>query len=96
MYLEKTETLLKGSWASNGKDVILDETGRRIERLVQHHLVKIADREEGWIRLFQDPRDLRYWELSYPDSESHGGGAPLLTEVSLAEVRQLYGGLGDL
>jgi len=49
----------------------------RIELLVSQHLTKVAG--GGWETLYQDPDDGRYWELTYPQGEMHGGGPPRLT-----------------
>jgi hypothetical protein len=61
---------------------IEDEVSKRINWLIQNRLKKIAKDESGWLILYQDPNDNRYWELSYPQSEIHGGGMPMLVNIS--------------
>ncbi|MDT7526243.1 Imm27 family immunity protein [Pseudidiomarina sp. GXY010] len=46
--------------------------------------------DDGWTNLFKDPNDNRLWELTYSSSDSHGGGAPVLSLVSLDEARSKY------
>ena len=88
--LEKTETELRGTLKLNGTIVELDEIGKRIERLVIGYLDEIANDKSGWYKLYQDPYDKRYWELSYPDSEMQGGGAPLLVNISAENAKDRY------
>jgi hypothetical protein len=54
----------------------------RIAQLVDQHLRELARSADGWSALYQDPRDNRLWELTYPQSEMHGGGSPRLAVVS--------------
>jgi hypothetical protein len=80
--LQPNEQELVGKWRSINNKVIADETCQRIEELIDGYLIKLATDESGWNSLYQDPSDGRYWELSYPQSEMHGGGPPALTCVS--------------
>ena len=63
---------------------------KRIETLIKDYLVKITTDETGWDVLYQDPEDNRYWELTYPESELHGGGAPVLRHLSVVEAHDKY------
>jgi hypothetical protein len=74
--LASSETLLKGKWVTIGGSLVADNTSRRIEFLITNILVQVATDGSGWMVLCKDPRDSRYWELSYPDSGEHGGGVP--------------------
>ena len=74
--LHPNETELVGQWVQQGTTVIADETCVRIKALTHSYLVKVAG--GGWETLYQDPNDLRYWELDYPQGEMHGGGPPAL------------------
>ena len=67
-----------------------DKVTLRIDDLVRNYLQKIATDESGWETLYQDPSDGRYWELTYPSGESHGGGPPRLTVVSSQEAALKY------
>lgn len=89
--LTSSENLLKGKWIATGGKVVADDTSRRIEFLITNVLVQVATDDSGWIALYKDPGDSRYWELSYPNSSEHGGGAPLLRNLDVNEVKQRYG-----
>jgi len=67
-----------------------DAMAHRIARLVDQHLRELARSPDGWSALYQDPRDNRLWELTYPQSELHGGGAPRLAVVSPADADSRY------
>ncbi|WP_436148153.1 Imm27 family immunity protein [Bosea sp. LjRoot90] len=87
------ETELRGEWTLSEGRVIADHTCRRIEALTRLVLKRVAAHpsDGGWTILFRDPRDGRLWERTYPKSELHGGGPPLLRQISLAEAMEAYG-----
>ena len=62
----------------------------RIQQLVSQHLQRLGVADGGWSVLFRDPDDGRYWELTYPRSEMHGGGPARLAELSQQEAQQRY------
>lgn len=68
------ETHLKGRWVLSGRSLIPDEVSYRIEYLKSQFLIKVSVDPSGWKTLYKDPSDGRYWELSFPDSETQGGG----------------------
>jgi hypothetical protein len=84
MSLRPEETDLVGKWRKDGNRVVADEVELRIGELIAHELKKIAVNpdSEGWEVLFRDPHDGRYWELTYPQGEMHGGGPRRLTGLS--------------
>jgi len=88
--LKPEETQLVGKLLRVDSRLIENETSKRIKWLIQNHLKKITQDSTGWIVLFEDPNDKRYWELSYPESELHGGGQPMLTNISEQEARSKY------
>lgn len=90
MKLKPNEIELRGSWELVGTSMKADDVSNRIESLISTYLTEIGEDESGWNKLYQDPEDKRYWELSYPESEMHGGGAPLLKNVSLQEAKGKY------
>ncbi len=90
MKLTSNEIELRGSWKPVGTSMKADDISDRIERLISSYLMEISEDESGWNKLYQDPEDKRYWELSYPESEVHGGGPPLLRNLSLQEAMQKY------
>jgi hypothetical protein len=44
----------------------------------------------GWDVLYRDPRDGRFWELTYPHGDVQGGGPPRLHLLSVEELRGKY------
>lgn len=78
--LSEQENLLIGKIVFNEVNNMfeLDEQGKRIEYLISNYLIKVKSDESGWFVLYKDPMDGRFWELSYPNSEQEGGGAPTL------------------
>jgi|SRR6266446_5058120 len=91
MKLQPSETDLVGQWRFEGGKVVADATCQRIEQLTREELQEFARDPTGWDVLFKDPNDGRFWELTYPQSEMHGGGPPRLTHVSAHEVAKKYG-----
>ena len=91
-----TENVLEGRWVSVGGAIRADEVALRIQRLIESHLKFVASRENGWTKLYRDPTDGRYWELSYPSSEMHGGGPPKLETLSLVSVTSRYGNVAEV
>ena len=84
------ETELRGRWVVTGNEVSADETAERIRALTSGHLQKVATDNTGRETLYRDPCDGRYWELTYPLSEMHGGPPTLRTitpEASAAKYR---------
>jgi hypothetical protein len=61
----------------------------RIQHLISKHLQRLCS-HGGWTVLFRDPEDGRFWELTYPMSEMHGGGPARLTEISEQTARENY------
>jgi len=82
---------LQGKWLTTKEGVVPDDVCKIIDHLVREHLVKVATRDGGWTTLYHDPLQSAYWELSYPESEMHGGGPPTLTRLSPGDVTTLYG-----
>lgn len=64
----------------------------RVDYLTSSYLRRIGVSEErgGWMVLYQDPEDMRYWVLTYPESEMHGGGPPALINVSEEEANSKF------
>jgi len=88
--LQPNEKEIVGSWVMDGGSVVLDDNCKRINNLISKVLLKIKISPDGWNTLFRDPNDGRYWELSYPQSELHGGGPPTLTYLDFEEVEKKY------
>lgn len=75
---------------ANSGDSDDEATTARIESLISSYLERIAEANGGWTVLFRDPSDHRFWELTYPESELHGGGRPKLSVLSPAQAHQRY------
>jgi hypothetical protein len=90
MMIKPEETrLIDQMLLQNGK-AIFDETSERIIYLTKNYLVKMTTDKSGWDTLYQDPKDKRYWEKVYPQSEMHGGGSPSLINISEDDVKRKY------
>jgi hypothetical protein len=89
--LRGDEKLLVGTWRDLGGRTEPDLTCDRIQWLLSERLERIAADESGWFTLWRDDRDGRLWELSYPQSELHGGGPPQLALLDRGVARLKYG-----
>jgi hypothetical protein len=87
------ETELIGSWDIRGRSVVADGVSLRIDALTNSLLKEVAVSDDGWATLYVDPKDGRYWELTYPDNESHGGGAPKLSVLLPERAKLKYHGI---
>ena len=90
MEIKKNENALYGKWILEGKKIVADETVKRIEYLIAAVLEEKAVANNGWEKLYQDQSDKRLWELTYLQSELHGGGPPSLINISKEEARVKY------
>jgi hypothetical protein len=86
--LKPEETDLVGNWLVVEGKVIGDITCRRIDILISDYLEKVAG--GGWETLYRDPQDNRYWELTYPQGEMHGGGPPRLIHLPSSVAKEKY------
>lgn len=93
MRLLPNETDLVGNWRFVNNAIEADSTCHRIERLVRDQLTKIGTDATGWDTLYRDPQDGRYWELTYPESESEGGGPPRLSTIEKDAAQRKYRGI---
>jgi len=89
--LAANERDLHGDWlVQKDRSLIADTTEQRIEWLTKQKLQRIAGDSSGWETLYRDPRDGRLWELTYPQSEMHGGGPRRLHVLSRDEAAAKY------
>ena len=90
MKIGSDETEIRGQWKMVGLKVEEDVNARRIQTLIGGYLKQIAHDETGWKTLYVDSSDGRYWELTYPEADSHGGGPPMLKCLSAQEAKERY------
>lgn len=90
MKLQPNELKLQGNWILENNKIKKDATAKRIEFLKDNYLIKIGIDNSGWNTLYQDPFDSRYWELIYPNSETQGGGLPLLQYITDESAQMKY------
>lgn len=79
-----------GKWVLEGKRVVADTAAQRVDYLVKNYLTRISTHVD-WETLYKDPRDGRYWECIYLQSEFHGGGPPSLLNISAKKAKEKYG-----
>jgi hypothetical protein len=89
--LRPDERLLVGSWVEDGPGSVHDEVDRRILWLVSRRLTLEGVGDGGWTQLYRDPRDGRFWELTFPHGSLHGGGPRRLECVAAPVARERYG-----
>jgi hypothetical protein len=88
--LQANELELVGSVILENGRTRNDAVAERIKWLIRNKLKKLSVTSGGWETLYVDPVDGRYWELSYPQSEVHGGGPQKLTILSPEKAKTKY------
>jgi hypothetical protein len=88
--IHPNEREIAGGWTFDGGSALADTATRRIEDLISSHLTELSRTDDGWSVLYQDPDDNRMWELTYPNSDSQGGGAPHLQVVDRTYAASKY------
>lgn len=88
--IRKSELEIKGNWVFENGKIIEDEVSKRINYLKDNYLKKISVSASGWEILYQDPNDMRYWELTHLFSGEHGAGPPSLFFISKEEAVKKY------
>jgi hypothetical protein len=91
MILQSHESELIGRWELKQGQQTDDATTRRIKWLLENLFVEQGSDPTGWDLLYRDPNDGRLWELTCPQSESHGGGPPRPALLDRERVREQYG-----
>lgn len=89
--IDPSETTIACRWTISDGLVVADEACRRIDTLIGGYLIALAHDESGWDVLYRDPADGRFWELTYPQSEMHGGGPAQLQLVAPEVARKKCG-----
>ncbi len=65
--------------------------GERAEQFLESSCHRIAEDSTGWEVLFREVDSTTFWIQSYPNSEVHGGGEMLVTEITEREARERFG-----
>ncbi|MDY7560887.1 Imm27 family immunity protein [Pseudomonas sp. 10B1] len=94
MSIQPAETIIVGKWTLENGKLVADTVAQRIDHLIKNELTELGISSDGWSVLYLDKRDSRYWELNYPNSSAHGGGAPCLTVLSRDEAVEKFKILG--
>jgi hypothetical protein len=89
--LAPSERELVAEWNGTTEGTFSDRVDERIFWLVSRRLVLEGTADGGWSQLYRDPRDGRFWELSFPHGSLHGGGPRRLSVVSDATAATKYG-----
>ncbi|MFZ4796246.1 MAG: Imm27 family immunity protein [Bacteroidia bacterium] len=90
MAISINEKKITGSWKMVSNEITYDENSLRVFDLISNYLTKINADESGWLELYIDIKDGRYWELSYNNNNLNGGGYPCLTNLSIQEAKIKY------
>ena len=75
---------------SPGAEETVIESAPRVACLVDSYFEQLSVRDDLWSCLYRDPGDGRLWELTYPQSEYHGGGAPRLAVIDGQAAAERY------
>ncbi|MEH6347469.1 MAG: Imm27 family immunity protein [Bermanella sp.] len=62
-------------------------TGSQAITFLEKNCIKVTTDESGWEILYKEKSSNKYWELTYPNSEMHGGGEPLVSPVAIEDVK---------
>jgi hypothetical protein len=89
--MKSSETILTGQWILQDGEPVADDVSKRIIALTKSYLLEVGRDASGWDTLYRDPTDGRFWELTYPQSDLHGGGPPQLQYLPAHEAVQKYG-----
>ncbi len=87
---EDTQSVLVGKWSLQDGKIVGNDVCEQIQTLIREELDELARSADGWSILFIDNASSVHWELSYPNSGQHGGGPPMLTQVSFEKVKHKY------
>ncbi|GHT84102.1 hypothetical protein FACS18947_1060 [Bacteroidia bacterium] len=86
--IRPSEIIIDSDWTVVESQEVAYEIAKRIYWLTHNYLELIFD--AGWEMLYIDPHDKRLWELTYPKSEMHGGGPPMLRYITEENAKIKY------
>jgi hypothetical protein len=73
---------LKDIWVMRDGKMVAEGDAATIDVLLGD-LDRVADGAAGWTILYRDRETEAFWELSYPQSEMHGGGPRRLRQLDI-------------
>jgi len=74
---------LNDRFVVKGSNVRAEGDAAKIDALLSTELVRISTTDGGWRTLYRHRKTGSLWELSYPQSEMHGGGPRRLRQLQL-------------
>jgi len=87
------ENKIVGKWILKDGKIIGDKNNQLIEQMIENELVEISRKDGGWTVLYKSSIDNNYWELTFPQSELHGGGPKTLERLSFEDISTKYGNI---
>ncbi len=90
MTIQSSEIEINGAWIEQNGKMVADPNSVRIADLIANKLLKLAVADGGFSTLYVNQSDSRLWELSYPQSDGHGGGPPRLSQISSEDASLKY------
>ncbi len=88
--INPTETRITGKWIVIDGHVQSDEAEQRIRELISTYLRYLSTDNSGWEKLYRDPADGRYWELTFPNGALQAGGPPELRCIDKNDALAKY------
>ncbi len=61
-----------------------------IKEKLTNALIQVAISTDGWTTLYKEKNSDVYWELTYPQSEMHGGGPAQLESFNYDKIKNKY------
>lgn len=65
---------LRDIWISEDGKMIARGDAAAIDDMLATKLEKVSSNASGWLVVYRHRETSQFWELSYPQSEMHGGG----------------------
>lgn len=78
---------LRDTWVMRGSQLVAEGDAAEITILLGE-LERLSSTDGGWRQLLRHPSDGALWELSYPQSDMHGGGPRLLVQLDITVPSQ--------